>query len=56
MGENPAMSDPDLNHEDDSGQLIVPTEHFPTPDSRLQRVPAALRPDTDYPFGLITCR
>ena len=47
--------------EDDPGQPIVFTAHFPTPDGRLQLVPAdiipaAERPDADYPFVLITGR
>ncbi len=47
--------------EDDPGQPIVFTDHFPTPDGRLQLVPAdiipaAERPDVDYPFVLITGR
>ena len=47
--------------EDDPGQPIVFTDHFPTPDGRLQLVPAdiipaAERPDADYPFVLITGR
>ncbi len=47
--------------EDDPGQAIVFTEHFDTPDGRLHLVPAdiipaAERPDADYPFVLITGR
>ena len=51
----PCLSD------DDPGQPIVFTADFPTPDGRLQLVPAdiipaAERPDADYPFVLITGR
>ena len=47
--------------EDDPGQPIVFTDRFPTPDGRLLLVPAdiipaAERPDADYPFVLITGR
>jgi formate dehydrogenase major subunit len=47
--------------EDDPGQPMVFTDRFPTPDGRLQLVPAdiipaAERPDADYPFVLITGR
>ena len=47
--------------EDDPGQPVVFTEHFPTDDGRLhlvpvQIVPADERPDTDYPLVLITGR
>lgn len=47
--------------EDDPGQPIVFTERFPTADGRVKLVPADLipaaeRPDTDYPFVLITGR
>ncbi len=46
---------------DDPGQPIVFTHAFPTPDGRVQLQPvdlvlAAERPDTDYPFVLITGR
>ncbi len=47
--------------EDDPGQPIVFTERFPTPDGRVKLVPAdiipaAERPDADFPFVLITGR
>ena len=47
--------------EDDLGQPIVFTAHFDTPDGRLHLVPAdiipaAERPNADYPFVLITGR
>ncbi len=47
--------------EDDPGQAIVFTDSFPTPDGRVHLVPAdiipaAERPDDDYPFVLITGR
>ncbi|WP_088280045.1 formate dehydrogenase subunit alpha [Ideonella sp. A 288] len=47
--------------EDDPGQPIVFMDHFPTPDGRVKLVPAGLvpaaeRPDADYPFVLITGR
>ncbi len=46
---------------DDPGQPIVFHDHFPTPDGRVQLVPAGLiaaneRPDADYPMVLITGR
>jgi formate dehydrogenase major subunit len=46
---------------DDPGQPIVFAQEFPTPDGRVQLQPvdlvlAAERPDTDYPFVLITGR
>jgi len=47
--------------EDDPGQPIVFHDHFPTPDGRVQLVPAGLipaneQPDADYPLVLITGR
>ena len=47
--------------EDDPGQPVVFTENFPTKDGRGRFVPADLipaneRPDTEYPFVLITGR
>jgi formate dehydrogenase major subunit len=47
--------------EDDPGQPIVFTEHFPTDDGRVHLVPAHIapaheRPDAGYPFVLITGR
>jgi formate dehydrogenase major subunit len=47
--------------EDDPGQPIVFDESFPTPDGKVKLVPADLipaneRPDTEYPFVLITGR
>ena len=47
--------------EDDPGQPVVFTEHFPTDDGRVHLVPAQLlpaqeRPDADYPLVLITGR
>jgi formate dehydrogenase major subunit len=47
--------------EHDPGQPIVFTDHFPTADGRVHLVPAPLlpaaeRPDADYPFVLITGR
>jgi len=47
--------------EDDPGQPIVFTDSFPTPDGRVKLVPAdiipaAERPDADFPFVLITGR
>ncbi len=47
--------------EDDPGQPIVFTEHFPTADGRVHLVPAQLlpaaeRPDAQYPMVLITGR
>ena len=46
---------------DDPGSPIVFTDHFDTPDGRVQLVPADIipaneRPDGDYPFVLITGR
>lgn len=46
---------------DDPGQSIVFTERFPTPTGRLRLVPASVipaaeRPDADYPLVLITGR
>ncbi len=46
---------------DDPGQSTVFTENFPTPDGRVKLVPAdiipaAERPDADFPFVLITGR
>jgi formylmethanofuran dehydrogenase subunit D len=46
---------------DDPGQPIVFHDHFPTPDGRVQLVPAALipaaeQPDAEYPLVLITGR
>jgi formate dehydrogenase major subunit len=46
---------------EDPGQPIVFHDHFPTPDGRVKLVPAdvilaAERPDSDYPFVLITGR
>ncbi len=51
----PCLSD------DDPGQPIVFTDHFPTPDGRVRLVPADIipaneRPDAHYPFVLITGR
>jgi formate dehydrogenase major subunit len=48
-------------HEGDPGQRVVFTEDFPTADGRGRFVPAAIipaaeRPDGDYPFILITGR
>ncbi|HXX82600.1 MAG TPA: formate dehydrogenase subunit alpha [Casimicrobiaceae bacterium] len=48
-------------HEGDPGQRVVFTENFPTASGRGRFVPAAIvpaaeRPDTDYPFVLITGR
>ena len=45
----------------DPGQPIVFHDHFPTPDGRVQLVPAALipaaeQPDAEYPLVLITGR
>ncbi len=47
--------------EDDPGQPVVFTDHFPTDDGRVhlvpaQIVPAAERPDAEYPLVLITGR
>ncbi len=47
--------------EEDPGQPVVFTEHFPTDDGRLHLVPAQIvpadeRPDADYPLVLITGR
>ncbi|WP_167772513.1 formate dehydrogenase subunit alpha [Ramlibacter henchirensis] len=47
--------------EDDPGQPIVFTDSFPTPDGRVKLVPAdiipaAERPDAEFPFVLITGR
>jgi formate dehydrogenase major subunit len=47
--------------DDDPGQPIVFHDHFPTSDGRVQLVPADIipaneRPDTEYPFVLITGR
>ncbi len=47
--------------EDDPGQPIVFTDHFPTADGRVKLVPAQLvsaneQPDADYPLVLITGR
>jgi formate dehydrogenase major subunit len=47
--------------DDDPGQPIVFTDHFPTPDGRVRLVPADIipadeRPDAEYPFVLITGR
>jgi formate dehydrogenase major subunit len=47
--------------EDDPGQPIVFTDHFPTEDGRVHLVPARIapaheKPDADYPFVLITGR
>jgi formate dehydrogenase major subunit len=47
--------------EDDPGQPIVFTDHFPTPDGRVKLVPADIvpaneRPDAEYPYVLITGR
>jgi formate dehydrogenase major subunit len=47
--------------EDDPGQSVVFVENFPTKDGRGKLVPADLipaneRPDTEYPFVLITGR
>jgi len=46
---------------EDPGQPIVFHDHFPTPDGRVKLVPAdvipaAERPDAEYPFVLITGR
>ena len=47
--------------EDDPGQPVVFTDHFPTDDGRVHLVPAQIvladeRPDADYPLILITGR
>ena len=47
--------------EDDPGQPIVFTDHFPTEDGRVHLRPALIapaheKPDADYPFVLITGR
>jgi len=47
--------------EDDPGQSIVFTDHFPTADGRVHLVPALIapaheKPDADFPFVLITGR
>ncbi len=47
--------------EDDPGQRVVFTDHFPTDDGRLHLVPAQIvpadeRPDAEYPLVLITGR
>ena len=47
--------------EDDPGQPIVFHDHFPTPDGRVNLVPAGLipaneQPDAEYPLVLITGR
>ncbi len=47
--------------EDDPGQPVVFTDHFPTDDGRVHLVPAQIvladeRPDADYPLVLITGR
>ena len=47
--------------EDDPGQPIVFDDSFPTPDGKVKLVPADIipaneRPDTEYPFVLITGR
>jgi formate dehydrogenase major subunit len=48
-------------HDGDPGERVVFTEHFPTPTGRARLVPAdiipaAERPDNQYPFVLITGR
>ncbi len=48
-------------HEEDPGEHVVFTEHFPTRDGRAKFVavdiiPAAEKPDADYPMVLITGR
>lgn len=48
-------------HEEDQGQAVVFTEQFPTPDGKAKFVaadliPAAEKPDADYPMVLITGR
>jgi formate dehydrogenase major subunit len=48
-------------HEEDPGEHVVFTEHFPTKDGRAKFVPvdiipAAEKPDADYPMILITGR
>jgi formate dehydrogenase major subunit len=48
-------------HEGDQGERVVFTDHFPTPSGRARFVPAdivpaAERPDADYPLVLITGR
>jgi formate dehydrogenase major subunit len=48
-------------HEGDPGERVVFIEHFPTPSGKGRFVPAAIipaaeRPDTTYPFVLITGR
>ncbi len=48
-------------HEQDPGEAVVFTDHFPTADGRARFVPADVlppdeRPDADYPFVLITGR
>ena len=47
--------------EDDPGQPVVFTDHFPTDDGRVRLVPAQIvpadeRPDAEYPLVLITGR
>jgi formate dehydrogenase major subunit len=48
-------------HEEDPGEVVVFTDHFPTPSGRARFVPAdivpaAERPDAEYPLVLITGR
>ena len=48
-------------HDDDPGEAVVFTDHFPTADGLARFVPAPLRfaaerPDNEYPFVLITGR
>ena len=48
-------------HDDDPGEAVVFTNRFPTEDGRARFVPAPLlfaaeRPDSEYPFVLITGR
>ena len=48
-------------HESDPGEVVVFTDHFPTPSGRARFVPAdivpaAERPDAEYPLVLITGR
>jgi len=48
-------------HEDDPGERVVFTDHFPTASGKARFVPADIvpadeRPDTDYPLVLITGR
>ncbi|WP_010463274.1 formate dehydrogenase subunit alpha [Acidovorax radicis] len=60
LARDSSVTYPCLTH-DDPGQPIVFTEKFPTPTGRLQLVPASVipaaeKPDADYPLVLITGR